>query len=517
MNENTIAAISVLFGIIIITLLINKLITHLINKARNKKIIPFKEQLQQIDAEIQRKENENKEKETLYNVKIKELQESIDFLNKKFNELKNSNTELSTKHTQLESDYKDLDKATKELQSLKNNEKTLAISIENKNSELNAINDKITSLSSIKKETDTIIHEIQSKIDLYTRIDDFVDYGLFEMPDYLYETSERFAVEIKEVREKQRELIKEGNAITLISIDKRSNNLDLSFIDKVYASQEKLILKSFNIESDFLIEKVNPSNFDRTLSRIVAIANDLEKISADLHYGLTEEYIQLKLDECTLQFQYTLLKKEELEEQRQIKEQMREEERARREYEAAIAKAEKEENLYQELLVKARKEYEDLNDTEKQKALLKIEELEKELAEAKAKAERAKSLAEQTKQGHVYVISNIGSFGENVYKIGMTRRLDPMDRVKELGDASVPFSFDVHAIIFSADAPKLENELHKQFNDKRVNAVNLRKEFFHVSLEDIRTKVDSITGETSTFTTTILADEYYQTKRLRHA
>lgn len=94
-------------------------------------------------------------------------------------------------------------------------------------------------------------------------------------------------------------------------------------------------------------------------------------------------------------------------------------------------------------------------------------------------------MAQQTKAGHVYVISNIGSFGDNVFKIGMTRRLEPMDRVKELGDASVPFEFDVHAMIYSDNAPELENIIHKEFDSRRVNLVNSRKEFFQVELEEI--------------------------------
>jgi hypothetical protein len=101
-------------------------------------------------------------------------------------------------------------------------------------------------------------------------------------------------------------------------------------------------------------------------------------------------------------------------------------------------------------------------------------------------------MAQQTKRGHVYIISNIGSFGENVYKIGMTRRLEPTDRVKELGDASVPFKFDIHAMIYSDEAPRLENELHKAFNNKKVNMLNNRKEFFNVTIDEIEQKTREI-------------------------
>ena len=105
-------------------------------------------------------------------------------------------------------------------------------------------------------------------------------------------------------------------------------------------------------------------------------------------------------------------------------------------------------------------------------------------------------MAQQTKRGHVYVISNIGSFGEEVFKIGLTRRLEPLDRVKELGDASVPFSFDVHAMIFSEDAPKLEKELHSLFNNRQVNKVNPRKEFFKVPVVEIKKEIEKLGLET---------------------
>jgi hypothetical protein len=120
-----------------------------------------------------------------------------------------------------------------------------------------------------------------------------------------------------------------------------------------------------------------------------------------------------------------------------------------------------------------------------QKLLNDIEELQRRLTEAQANKERALSRAQMTRSGHVYIISNVGSFGEHVYKIGMTRRLDPMDRVRELGDASVPFQFDVHAIIYAEDAPALEASLHRLFAKRRVNRVNERKEFFKATIDEI--------------------------------
>jgi len=142
--------------------------------------------------------------------------------------------------------------------------------------------------------------------------------------------------------------------------------------------------------------------------------------------------------------------------------------------------------------------------------------LERDLADAHAKAERAKAMAEMTKTGYVYVISNIGSFGPDFVKIGLTRRLDPADRIRELGDASVPFLFDTHAMIYSEDAPALERALHNTFATVRVNATNMRKEFFRVSIEDVEQAVRRLAPSASFFRD-IEAQEYRETMALRNA
>ncbi|NUJ57313.1 DUF4041 domain-containing protein [Cobetia marina] len=357
------------------------------------------------------------------------------------------------------------------------------------------------------------MRQVMSKLDLYTRLEEFVDYGHFELPEYLYETSERFAAEIKQIRQSQKAMIKDKTAFiqygdVVITGDERLDK-------KIIEGQMKLVMRAFNIEADVLIGKVSPSNFERTLSQFEKIASDLEKLVASLRCGLNTDYVALKYEECGVQYQYTLKKKEEVEEQRIIREQMREEARAEKEYRTAIEAAQREEEMYQDILARAKNELEQASAEERALAEAKVADLEQRLQEAEAAKERTKSLAEQTRRGYVYIISNIGSFGENVYKIGMTRRLDPMDRVKELGDASVPFSFDVHALIFSDDAPAMETALHRKFSHHRVNAVNLRKEFFHVELSSIREAVIEIGHGDADFKTTIAAEEYFESQRLR--
>jgi chromosome segregation ATPase len=402
---------------------------------------------------------------------------------------------------------------TVELQELKKNEKQLLENVQFHTitiSKLKVDEEKlILSISKLGTEQE----ELMGMLDLYSRLDEFTSCGHFEIPDYLYETSIRFTEEIKDVREQQKDMIKDKNAITYPATTIISN--DKSFNKKILDGQVKLMLTAFNTECDFLIGKVSPSSFGRTLERIEKLANTLEKSAATLECGFDISYVELKFEECKLQYQYTLKKQEEVAEQKLIKEQIREEQRAIKEYERAIAEAEKEEKMYRDLLDIARKELSGVSENERAVAELRIAQLELQLLEAEAKESRAKSMAEQTRKGHVYVISNIGSFGEDVYKIGMTRRLEPMDRVKELGDASVPFPFDVHAMIYAEDAPALETALHRKFTSLRVNAVNLRKEFFQVDLDSIKEAVDNIDDMEVEFKMTALAEDYYESLRLQ--
>lgn len=201
--------------------------------------------------------------------------------------------------------------------------------------------------------------------------------------------------------------------------------------------------------------------------------------------NLLLSYTDTNFDDDYLKSVYNYIEAKYLVVQKQEKE--REEREAQREYERAIKKALKDEEKAQEALEQKRREIAEAQTQEKiQKLQEQIQGLEKALVEARELKERAMSMAQQTKIGYVYVISNIGSFGKDVYKIGMTRRLDPMERVLELSNASVPFPFDVHTFIYSEDAPALEADLHRRFDAKKVNSINYRKEYFNVTLDEIK-------------------------------
>lgn len=412
-----------------------------------------------------------------------------------------------------EEQFKVVNEQTKELQALAGREAELKASVISQMKMAGAVKQQLQKIEADRVAAEAKLNTLLRKIDLYTPVDEMIDHGHFETPDYLYETSERYAIEIKEVRNEQKTMIRDGLALVMPEVT------SLPGTDagnrKLLKGQGKLLIAAFNVECDRLIGRVKPSTLDQTLERIENFANQLEKSVAVLSCGISYDYVKLKFDECVLQYQFTLKKQAEAEEQREIREQMREEAKAEREYKKALADAEREEAMYRDLLARARQEAENVGEGARAAANARIEELERQLAEAEAKEQRAKSMAEMTRRGHVYIISNIGSFGRDIYKIGLTRRLDPMERVKELGDASVPFPFDVHAMVYVDDAPALESALHREFNSRRVNLVNTRKEFFKVSLNQIKEAVGRIAGTDAEFRTTLSAEEYFETLRLK--
>ena len=455
---------------------------------------------------------------------IKEAQDSLDNLMAKSKEVSES---LSLRRKELEDELKEvseslslrrkefefLEAQTKKLVDLETRSAEIEDLLKNRQSRYEDLLAKLEENEATLGQGKQELHKLKSEIDLYTRIAEFIDFGIFEEPKYLYETSERYNAEIKLIRDQQKQMIVDKKAVELprdIQVN-GSSQKGASILN----GQSKMILQAFNIECDLLIEKISPSNFARTLERIEKKAESLENSAISLMCGISTDYIKLKFEECKLYYEYKLKKAEEQEEQRIIREQMREEQKAIREYELAIAEAEREERMYEKLLDKARKALSDASEIERAELNVKISLLEEQLIEAKEKEARAKSMAEQTRRGHVYIISNIGSFGDGVHKIGLTRRLDPLDRVKELGDASVPFHFDVHAIIYNEDAPALESKLHNRFKYRRVNAVNRRKEFFRVKLHEIKEAVEEIVGSDAEFKMTALAEDYYETLRLQ--
>lgn len=233
-----------------------------------------------------------------------------------------------------------------------------------------------------------------------------------------------------------------------------------------------------------------------------SIAGTLTKFIGEIEY--------LFINAVKIEYNYYVKKEQARQEQLALREQMRQEAEERKALEAERKKAEKEESKYLSEIDKLKEQLALAQESELAKLNARILELQGQLADVIVKKEEISNLA-NGKAGNVYIISNLGSFGENVFKIGMTRRLNPQDRVNELGDASVPFKFDVHSFIFSEDAVGLESKLHSMLNEKRVNKVNARKEFFYTSVDELESLVNEI-EPTAEFNKTMLAEEFRQSQ-----
>lgn len=309
-----------------------------------------------------------------------------------------------------------------------------------------------------------------------------MDFGVY-VPVYNFDGLEKYQKEIDRIYLQQKELTKEGKAAKCDHEWRIEGSREKG--RRATEQELKLMMQAFNAEFDALMTKVRFDNFEIVVKKVDKLFETINKLGKEKGNYITKEFLSLKFQEMNVLHEFEERKRQEREEQRAIREQMKEEERALRELEKAQIDAERETERYAKALEKAQAEAEKATGEKQTKMQLEIERLQQLLAEATIQRERAKSQAELTRSGYVYIISNIGSFGQDVYKIGMTRRLDPMDRVIELGDASVPFPFDVHAMIFTHDAPGLENTLHKAFYHRRLNLINLRKEFFAVQLSEI--------------------------------
>lgn len=411
-----------------------------------------------------------------------------------------------------------------EQQSLENKVNTSKETLISLGNEINAKNSKLEELHSILKKNEQII----SKLDVIASLDEqitikkanlgelddaemYQSFGLYK-PVYDLINSEKYKFKLEQIRTSQKELIKNKTAV-----DYSENwTLDGSITKGRAMTNDniKLILRSFNNECDACILKVKFNNIDSIKTRIMKSFELLNNLGTRNLISIRREYLNLKLEELYLSYEYELKKQEEKEDQFRIKEQMREEAKALKEIENIKKKIEKEENHFKNAIVEVENQLSTCSEDEKNKLLNKIEELNNSLKELEKDKEDIENRENNTRAGYVYIISNIGSFGNDVYKIGMTRRLEPIDRVKELGDASVPFQFDIHAMIFSDDAPALENALHKTFANNSVNKINMRKEFFRVSLEDIQSEVKKNYNEVVEFTKLAEAPEYRQTLQI---
>lgn len=377
------------------------------------------------------------------------------------------------------------------------------------------IDRKISSREDKLRELDNEIKEKQEQI---LQLDDeilYQDFGIYE-PKYDCMNSDEYKEKITQVRKEQKELVSSKKALDYydgwVLDNSRAKGRALN------NDNMKLTLLAFNGECDALISKVKFNNIEKIQERINKAADRINRLNVRNRITITERYKNLKLEELRLCYEYALKKQQEKEEIRRVREAEREERKLQKEIEEARKSITKEQTHYKNALSKILSQIETASENDSAALLQKKAEIESRLNEIEEEIRDIDYREANQKAGYVYIISNIGSFGENVYKIGMTRRLDPQDRVDELGDASVPFKFDVHAMIFSDDAPALEAALHRAFDSKKVNMINSRKEFFNVTLEEIESVVKKNYDKTVEFIRTPSAEQYRETQMiLKHS
>lgn len=370
-------------------------------------------------------------------------------------------------------------------------------------------------LASLQVEIENAQENLKSLKEQIIETDEAVlmqSFGLYT-PHYQYSTSDEYKSELKEIREYQKALIKEGNAACGSSTWQVNGSEAQG--RKMVRDTQKLLLRAFNAECNDAIEHVRFNNIEASEKKICASATAISKLGSLMSISITDPFLNAKLDELHLMHEYQLKKQDEKEAAREARQRQREEAKAVKELEEARKKLEKEQAHYQNALSKLNAQIETAAESDRDALLAKKAEMEKQLMVIDTEMKDVDYRAANQRAGYVYIISNIGAFGENVYKIGMTRRLDPMDRVTELGDASVPFNFDVHAMIFTDDAPGLEAALHNAFSDRKLNCVNLRREFFRVTLDEIKEVVRQNYDKTVEFVDIPPAEQYRESLKLK--
>ena len=452
-------------------------------------------------------------------------------LNDKIQELETVNSEMEAKIADLENEKSKLESfLTSEMKDLESLKKQIA------ESQVEFAHQKITQEQLLKEQYDKYMDEISKqkslilayndeinelnsnikdlKKDIITFSDEILvqDFGLYE-PRYSFINADAYKAELTNIRNKQKAMIKDGSAVSG-SIDWQVNG-SAAQGHKMIKDMQKLLLRAFNSECDEIINKVKYNNYDTSVKKMERSFNAIAKLGITMSISITSNYYDLKIQELQLALEYQIQKQREKEEKAELRAQQREEARLQKELKEQRKNIDKERKHYEQALSNINKQISSSSDENIEELNKKKEEIIQSLSDIDTKIKDIDYREANQKAGYVYIISNIGSFGEGIYKIGMTRRLNPQERVDELGDASVPFKFDVHAMIFSEDAPALEAKLHRAFEDRKLNLVNQRREFFKVSLDEIKEVIKNNFDKTVEFVEVPDADQYRISLKLR--
>lgn len=483
------------------------------------------EQYSQKEIEINKKLNDYKSENEQSLKKINELNLSLNNANKEIHRLKELISpdakkieELKKSFQEIKDEIKNLnnikDIKTKELKKVEEKAtKELENNISKLKEERSFLQKDISNLNFRKLEKEKAIEELNNEI-IELRDEVLLQSFSLYKPQYDFVNSAQYKYKLDDIREDQKNMIRQDQAV--LGDTNWTVNNDARKGKKMVNDTKKLLLRAFNSECEYVISKVRYNNFDTCLKRIKKASETISKLGVVMNISIHNRYYELKVQELRLALEYQQMKQREKEEQQELRARMREEARIQREIEAERKKAEKEKQHYLNALKEAQKQLAECTDEAQRNALAeKLDEMQTQVSKIDKNLADIDYREANQRVGYVYVISNIGSFGENIYKIGMTRRLNPQERVDELGNASVPFNFDVHAMIFSKDAPALENALHHAFDDRKVNMVNKRREFFNVSLDEIEKVVKENFDGSVEFEKTALAEQYRESLKIK--
>ena len=379
----------------------------------------------------------------------------------------------------------------------KDKEEELRIKLADKEAEINSKDQELRSL--------------QEQLALAKEEDELQTYGLYE-PHYDFENATAYKEKLDEIRSRQKQLVKEKKAA------KGNPNLtydgDLRKGQAIVKDNVKQIIRTFNTECDGIIRKVKHSNMESSEKRIRKSYETLNRLNERIGVRIQPNYLDLKIQELHLAYEYEVKKQEEKELLAEAREREREEKKLRQKLEKEKNKFNRENDRINNELSDAEAKLQAANDEEKARLEAEIAELKAALEKNNEEIEKIDKWEETPGAGYVYIISNIGSFGEDVFKIGVTRRDDPEERIRELSNASVPFKYDSHVFIFSEDAYNLESSLHERFDKKRVNKINRRKEFFNIGIDDVKQIVEENKASVHSFVEEPEAEEYYDSLKL---
>jgi hypothetical protein len=349
-------------------------------------------------------------------------------------------------------------------------------------SQLAEIGQQIAAAHASLQQTQQQLAQTQAKIVETDEMAILQEVGIYKYRHPL-DDAVAYKARLKQVQDSIKALVKSGGAVSSMSHLTFNNSAKQG--DKLIRDLSKLMLRAYNSEADNIIRTLKPHTSASAISRLDKARESIAKLGTIIELRITDDYHRWRVNEIELTSDYLAKVEEEKERLREERARQREEEKAMREFEAEKRRLEKEQAHYKSALEKLREKGDEQE----------VSEMEAKLAEIEAAIKGVESREANIRAGYVYVISNFGSFGGHVVKIGLTRRLDPMDRVRELGDASVPFKFDVHAMIFSDDAVSLENNLHQYFTERRLNLVNIRREYFYATPQEVRDALIKIGGQ----------------------